>query len=96
MVKIRYEIDRKNSAKNIDYLDKINIINFEIFTLEEISFYKGFKQDHRNWGEEYKSSSGRLIISEKFFNDNKLTEFDEISNEKTLSFITKMFLKQKK
>ncbi|TQC53953.1 hypothetical protein E1I18_01310 [Mycoplasmopsis mucosicanis] len=91
ILKIKYEIDTRSTNDNeIIYLDKVKITDFDIYSLEEISFDKGFTQDHRNWGKEYKPISGRLHISKKFYTDNKLSESDEISNKKTFTYLDNM------
>ncbi|WP_041593738.1 UpaP162 family type II restriction enzyme [Mycoplasmopsis cynos] len=92
LVKIKYEIDGIDYlSKKINHYDKVKITGFDIFALEEISFENGFIQDHRNWGKEYKSVSGRLQISKKFYLDNKLEESDEISNYRTLVYIENIY-----
>ena len=49
---------------------KFFISNIMSFFLEEVDFSKDYKQDHRNWSENFKSSSGRLKIDETFKNQH--------------------------
>lgn len=69
---------------------KILVQGISIYALEEIDFSIGHKQDHRNWSEQFNPASGRLQITKRFMENNKLNE-DEISYNKTKQFIEKMY-----
>ena len=64
-----------------------------MYALEEVDFSIGHKQDHRNWSEQFNPASGRLQITKKFMEQNKVKE-DEISYNKTKQFIEKMYKAQ--
>lgn len=69
---------------------KILIKGIDIYSLEEVDFTFGHKQDHRNWSEIFNPVSGRLQISNKFRKTNILNEND-ISYNKTKQFIEKIY-----
>lgn len=69
---------------------KILIEGISIYALEEIDFSIGHRQDHRNWSEQFNPASGRLQVTKKFMENNKLNEND-ISYNKTKQFIEKMY-----
>lgn len=69
---------------------KIIVQGISIYALEEIDFSLGHRQDHRNWSEEFNPTSGRLQVSKRFLEANKLQE-NEISYNKTKQFIEIMY-----
>lgn len=72
--------------------DRCIVINkIESYFLEEIDFSKGHKQDHRNWSINNNLNSGRLQITKKTLNSNRLN-FDNISYNETFNFIKNIFL----
>ncbi|QVK06682.1 UpaP162 family type II restriction enzyme [Mycoplasma mycoides] len=83
--KINYHIGLSSDNKNI----KIIINNTESYFLEQINFDK-WHQDKRSWSEIPNLNSGRLIISNKFLNEN-LLEIDEISYEKTKDQLAEIY-----
>ncbi|SJZ49557.1 UpaP162 family type II restriction enzyme [Mycoplasmopsis verecunda] len=92
VLKIRYEIDDKDKKNNIEkFYDKIHITSISSYALEEIDFSSGHMQDYRNWSREFKNESGRLIVTNKFYEQHKLNDNDELSSLKTLISIEKMF-----
>lgn len=72
---------------------KILIKGISVYALEEVDFSIGHKQDHRNWSEQFNPASGRLQVTKKFMEQNKVKE-DEISYNKTKQFIEKMYKAQ--
>ncbi|QBF34807.1 hypothetical protein EG856_02690 [Mycoplasmopsis phocirhinis] len=93
VLKISYQLDQvKNdfNDKQIVYFEKIKICGFNVFSLEEISFANGHKQDNRNWSREFNPSSGRLLISDTFYKRNKIAENEKISNNQTMLYIEEM------
>ena len=85
VLKVHYRFDE--SMK--DGQRKIFIMKVEAFFLEEVDFSNGHKQDHRNWSKEFKVTSGRLQVSDKFRKDNIVAE-EEVSYENTVGFIEEM------
>lgn len=69
---------------------KILIKGISVYALEEIDFSKGHMQDHRNWSEQFNPASGRLQVTKRFLELNRLNE-DDISYNKTKQFIEKMY-----
>ncbi len=69
---------------------KILVQNISIYALEEVDFTISYRQDHRNWSQEFNPASGRLQISRRFRKENVLNEQD-ISYAKTKQFIEKMY-----
>lgn len=69
---------------------KILVKGVSAYALEEIDFSTGHKQDHRNWSVNFNPASGRLQVSDKFIQENKLNE-DEISYNRTKRFIENIF-----
>lgn len=76
-----------NSKK--DGQRKFFISNISSFFLEEIDFSKEHKQDHRNWSEDFKLSSGRLMIDEDFKKKHHI-EDENMSYFNTRQFIVKL------
>lgn len=89
ILKTKYSFGESQKTKE----RKILVQGINVYALEEIDFTNGHKQDHRNWSEKFKSSSGRLQISKEFIKNNSLKE-DEISYKKTKQFIEKMYNSQ--
>ena len=86
VLKIKYTFDESKKATG----RKIIIKGVSAYALEEIDFSEGHRQDHRNWSQKFKSSSGRLLVSKTFIDEHRLKE-DEISYEKTKGFIEKIY-----
>lgn len=86
VLKTKYTFDESKKATG----RKIIIKGVSAYALEEIDFSEGHRQDHRNWSQKFKSSSGRLQVSKNFIAHHRLKE-DEISYEKTKEFIEKIY-----
>lgn len=65
---------------------RIKINEIDGYFLEEIDFSKGYNSDSRNWSERFNNNSGRLQISNNFYNNHRLP-INEISYNKTKHFI---------
>lgn len=79
-LKYKYIISRKDNQR------KFFISNINSFFLEEIDFSEEHKQDHRNWSQEFKASSGRLLVDEDFKKKHQI-EDNEMSYANTRQFI---------
>lgn len=86
VLKTKYTFDESKKATG----RKIIIKGVSAYALEEIDFSEGHRQDHRNWSQKFKSSSGRLQVSKNFIAHHRLKE-DEISYKKTKEFIEKIY-----
>ena len=93
VLKIKYKCDY---GKNINSLNvkKIIINGIESFYLEEINFKNGHKQDNRNWSEKFNRNSGRLQVSNKFYNENKMN-VDLISYKETCNMLFEIYKQNK-
>ena len=93
VIKILYKFERQKDTNE----KVIKITGVTGYALESIDFSKGHKQDHRNWSENYDSSSGRLMVSDKWYKDHQL-EGDKFSYKQTKNFINeiKNFAESKK
>lgn len=89
VLKTRYTFGESPKTKE----RKILVQGIGVYALEEVDFSIGHKQDHRNWSEQFNPASGRLQITKKFMEQNKVKE-DEISYNKTKQFIEKMYKAQ--
>lgn len=85
VLKTKYDFGESEKTKE----RKILVQGISVYALEEIDFSIGHKQDHRNWSEQFNPTSGRLQVTKKFMELNRLKE-DEISYNKTKQFIEKM------
>lgn len=78
---------------NYDYINSgddrvIKINSYDYYSLEEIDFSQGWKQDSRSWSKEQNLNSGRLQVSNRTRRDQKMpddkmsykTTFDQITN----------------
>lgn len=79
----KYIISKKDNQRKF-YISRISS-----FFLEEIDFSKEHKQDHRNWSEDFKLSSGRLMVDEAFKETHHI-EDKNMSYSNTKQFITKL------
>ncbi len=79
-LKYKYIISTKDSQR------KFFVFDTNSFFLEEVDFSKGHKQDHRNWSENFKLSSGRLMIDESFKNEHRIDDM-KMSYLNTKNFI---------
>ncbi len=77
------------TSKN-DGTRKIMVKGIEVYSLEEVDFSTGHKQDHRNWSSNFNAKSGRLQIPTSWRKQHSLKE-DQISYEKTRSFISDIY-----
>lgn len=69
---------------------QIRIDGIETYFLEQIDFSSGHKQDNRNWSENFNKNSGRLIITEKFKEENKIN-VENISYKNTYNQINEIY-----
>ncbi len=67
-LKYKYILSPKDNQR------KFFIFDIDSFFLEEIDFSKGHKQDHRNWSQKFKLSSGRLMVDETFKNEHRIND----------------------
>lgn len=65
---------------------KIHIITLDSYFLEELDFAKNHHQDNRNWSENFNPDSGRLMVSNRFREENRIKE-EEISYQNTVEMI---------
>lgn len=86
VLKIKYTFGTSDKTKE----RKILVKGISVYSLEEIDFSIGHKQDHRNWSEKFNPASGRLQVTPKFMQLDRLKE-DDISYNKTKQFIEKMY-----
>ncbi len=74
----------------IDEQRKIIVKDVDCFCLEEVDFSRGHKQDSWNWSSEFNANSGRLQVSTKWLQNNKLS-VEQISHNNTKKYIDDMF-----
>ncbi len=90
VLKTKYTFGESEKTKE----RKILVKGVGVYALEEIDFSAEHKQDYRNWSDRFNPASGRLQVTKKFMELNKLKE-DEISYNKTKRFIEKCIMHNK-
>ena len=82
--KIFYDFKNEGSER------KILIKDYDAFAIEEVDFSNGHKQDNRNWTENGNKNSGRLKITKKYREDNKMS-YENVSFENTKKQLEEIF-----
>lgn len=93
VLKVSYSIGEgcEDSVEQRAKPRNIKIGDIWAYCLEEVDFSKGHKQDNRRWSANASSgNNGRLIVSTKFRQDNKVPD-EEVSYEKTFGMIESIF-----